>query len=717
MKNNREDAMESLCEGLANKPVSFTAYHGGVEPDMTPDEGRAFYLTDDYDLAHLFARREVYDDGLYEGEIPTIFTYKGTFNNPYFLTDDEYDSEGQDSNIDYEKWVEMGVDGLVYEGQGGSTYYIVIDLSTIKLVDKKVYWEEEIKDDELDESKQHDLSDKSNMADSLRCLQIWADHNEGMEAINIIPPARAWEGLSDKQKKDIIKQHDGAFEYWDGDTTADWVANELEKNGFSSDYDSKSCDGFRDKLYEDIGFDIFDVLLESNILTEDIEAVKKYFPKVPEEKIQTLIELDPTYQGGDNLGKFGKWILGLYNKGQLKDEDFYKVPQYLTTFKDNLKKIQNKDIMSYKTLPDLAQAIQPYEGQKDVSKKQQVKQLKSDEAEKVLETGNWLIVHPKTHKADCYYGANTKWCTASKDDDTWFDEYNDKGPLFILINKNNNEKFQFHFESLSFMDELDKPEFPQLIISNDSEVVKWFKQYAFENIDNIIEEYNEDNWDDIVFGGSTGYAYRVDITDILNFCVQFSESNLALKKIITMFYEELELEGFGSKLIYKLFESDEEFKDKCDKLVAEYSPHDYFIKTYHYKTTGLFTDKDFRQMLFRKLRDSVYNDLARPLLDKIINEIVEIDEDDDSFYVEFDENELVNSLYQRGDFRNCKEKLRISSEGNRVNFSDLGITTDDFLKDTVIKAIKEYFEGNDDQMEFDFAAESVMKYKNPFLED
>jgi len=353
---------ESLCEGLANKPISFTAYHGGVEPDMTPDEGRAFYLTDDYDLAHLFARREVYDDGLYEGEIPTVFTFKGTFNNPYYLTDDEYDSEGQDSNIDYEKWVEMGVDGLVYEGQGGSTYYIVIDLSTIKLVDKKVYWEEEIKDD--------------------------------------------------------------------------------------------------DDIEESVNNYMLSVLLESNILTEDIAAVKKYFPKVPEEKIQTLIELDPTYQGGDNLGKFGKWILGLYNKGQLKDEDFYKVPQYLTTFKDNLKKIQNKDIMSYKTLPDLAQAIQDYEGQKDVSKKQQVKQLKSDEAEKVLETPNWLIIHPKTHKADCYYGANTKWCTASKDNDSWFEEYNAKGPLFILINKKNGKKYQFHFETLSFMNELDKPVSP-----------------------------------------------------------------------------------------------------------------------------------------------------------------------------------------------------------------------------------------------------------------
>lgn len=886
MKNNREDAMKSICEGLANKPVSFTAYHGGVEPDMTPDEGRAFYLTDDYDLAHLFARREVYNDGLYEGEIPTIFTYKGTFNNPYFLTDDEYDSEGQDSNIDYEKWVEMGVDGLVYEGQGGSTYYIVIDLSTIKLVNKEVFEDEAILDEQAvyaGSGVQYDTPSLdafgSNTGDAVhgyglyfaknpKVAKKYRNNSNGTQWLYNEEPFLEnideytnnelyWDDFDREEKSKIINAKTSrelvSILIKDlNKTINDWEENDIDTNGLKkfknmlqnidlnklvkkdegmeitvdvpddeylmseASFDSQSSyvkqclknmiqsegmnikdlkhyrhyllsyanegqiyqyvmsflsgkdryelygeesskyqklasellykygikgirytgsndgrcvvifnpkdikvidrkgKGINESNYQSL---IFNVLLESNILTEDIAAVKKYFPKVPEEKIQTLIELDPTYQGGDNLGKFGKWILGLYNKGQLKDEDFYKVPQYLTTFKDNLKKIQNKDIMSYKTLPDLAQAIQPYEGQKDVSKKQQVKQLKSDEAEKVLETGNWLIVHPKTHKADCYYGANTKWCTASKDDDTWFDEYNDKGPLFILINKNNNEKFQFHFESLSFMDELDKPEFPQLIISNDSEVVKWFKQYAFENIDNIIEEYNEDNWDDIVFGGSTGYAYRVDITDILNFCVQFSESNLALKKIITMFYEELELEGFGSKLIYKLFESDEEFKDKCDKLVAEYSPHDYFIKTYHYKTTGLFTDKDFRQMLFRKLRDSVYNDLARPLLDKIINEIVEIDEDDDSFYVEFDENELVNSLYQRGDFRNCKEKLRISSEGNRVNFSDLGITTDDFLKDTVIKAIKEYFEGNDDQMEFDFAAESVMKYKNPFLED
>ena len=713
MKNDREDAMESLCEGLGNKPVSFTAYHGGVEPDMTPDEGRAFYLTDDYDLAHQFARREV-DDGLYEGEIPTIFTYKGTFNNPYYLTDDEYDSEGQDSNIDYKKWVEMGVDGLVYEGQGGSTYYIVIDLSTIKLVDKKVYWEEEIKDDELDESKQHNLSDKSNMADCLRCLQIWADHNEGMEAIDIIPPARAWEGLSDKQKKDIIKQHDGAFEYWDGDTTADWVANELKKNGFSSDYDSKFCDDFRKILNEDINSDLFNVLLESNILTEDIEAVKKYFPKVPEEKIQTLVELDPTYQGGDNLGKFGKWILGLYNKGQLKDEDFYKVPQYLTTFKDNIKKIQNKDIMSYKTLPDLAKAIQPYEGQKDISKKQQVKQLKSDEAEKVLETSKWLIVHPKTHKADCYYGANTKWCTASKDDDTWFNNYNEKGPLFIIINKRNpNEKYQFHFESLSFMDELDKPIAPSDVLNGDDKATQWFISYCQENLPKIIEKYNEDAYNEIYDNGS--YSISISINSAIDRVLYTNEKTLFDTEELASWYDESKTAfEFWNGTIRNYLKDNPEFHEECEEAVIEFTDENAFISDIHnfLKEGDLYGNKEFQQILYRRLSDEFAENYAEKI-EKIWDEnFGNYDIDGGNFYIQISEDDIITEIFECGDIDNDSF---IPYVDNTEDYYNIDKEFQSIMEKTIIQTIKDWTK-SENQLEFKFD-ESVKNWKNPFLED
>ena len=51
---------------------------------------------------------------------------------------------------------------------------------------------------------------------------------------------------------------------------------------------------------------------------------------------------------------------------------------------------------------------------------------------------------------------NTQWCTAA-DGNNQFNYYNSQGPLYININKADNEKYQFHFESDQFMDETDTP--------------------------------------------------------------------------------------------------------------------------------------------------------------------------------------------------------------------------------------------------------------------
>lgn len=135
--NDLENINESIKNNQNNKPYKFIAYHGSVEDNLKLDKNRAFYLTEDYKLAKDFAYREVYNDGLYEGEIPIVYKFKGEFKNPYYLTENEYDDEGQDSNINYKKWVDMGVDGIVFASKGYSTYYIVIDPSTIKLIGKK----------------------------------------------------------------------------------------------------------------------------------------------------------------------------------------------------------------------------------------------------------------------------------------------------------------------------------------------------------------------------------------------------------------------------------------------------------------------------------------------------------------------------------------------------------------------------------------------------
>ena len=59
----------------------------------------------------------------------------------------------------------------------------------------------------------------------------------------------------------------------------------------------------------------------------------------------------------------------------------------------------------------------------------------SDEVDKIYEDNRFVVVVPKTHKSSCYYGAGTKWCTASKDTDSHFSNYKSSGELYYIIDK------------------------------------------------------------------------------------------------------------------------------------------------------------------------------------------------------------------------------------------------------------------------------------------
>ena len=59
----------------------------------------------------------------------------------------------------------------------------------------------------------------------------------------------------------------------------------------------------------------------------------------------------------------------------------------------------------------------------------------SDEVDRIYEDNRFVVVVPKTHKSSCYYGAGTKWCTASKDTDSHFSNYKSGGELYYIIDK------------------------------------------------------------------------------------------------------------------------------------------------------------------------------------------------------------------------------------------------------------------------------------------
>jgi len=192
---------------------------------------------------------------------------------------------------------------------------------------------------------------------------------------------------------------------------------------------------------------------------------KTYYPDIPEDVFKQIASADTvtTNLDRDKLGKYAKWLLWLYTdkkrvKSQLKLEDLYKAKEYLPVF-DKLSKsgkLENNNINSHISLSSLYSVIRPYlEGEEFASKGEEIKHTKVEGADKLYEDDAFVVIHPKTEEAAKYYGKGTQWCTAAENNNM-FDHYNKNGPLYIVIGKRYNEKYQFHFESEQFMDETDE---------------------------------------------------------------------------------------------------------------------------------------------------------------------------------------------------------------------------------------------------------------------
>lgn len=190
------------------------------------------------------------------------------------------------------------------------------------------------------------------------------------------------------------------------------------------------------------------------------DIYQKYYSNIDKDIFNKIITSDPTYNNEkkNKMGKYGKWLLNLYQKNNLKIEDLYKATNYLTYFDKYQRFLKDKDINHYKTLPELYSNIKEYIDNQDkyLSNSEIEKNIKHD-AEKVYEDDNWIIIIPHSKEASCYYGKGTQWCTAAEHSTNYFDDYNSQGNLYININKITGDKYQFHFQTDSFMDDSDNP--------------------------------------------------------------------------------------------------------------------------------------------------------------------------------------------------------------------------------------------------------------------
>jgi hypothetical protein len=74
-------------------------------------------------------------------------------------------------------------------------------------------------------------------------------------------------------------------------------------------------------------------------------------------------------------------------------------------------------------------------------KAEEIKEEKSfvreEHCDIIIENDKYFMVRPRTHKGSLKYGNNTKWCTASKHNESTFTRYFQNGYLVYLIDKTN----------------------------------------------------------------------------------------------------------------------------------------------------------------------------------------------------------------------------------------------------------------------------------------
>lgn len=211
------------------------------------------------------------------------------------------------------------------------------------------------------------------------------------------------------------------------------------------------------------------LLAEEMLLLENrMEFLKKNF----EGKLDTSHDSNAKHQShADIVDHFAQhadptakkthtqWILGQYQKKNIRQEDHPRIHQALSDFDTHKAKLEKKDINQYKKISDVEDAVAPHLGT-FASKRKETQSVKHEGAEKVWEDDNISIHRMKTKEAACHYGKGTKWCTAAEKGNM-FDEYHKDGPLHVIMHKKDKDesgrqrKWQYHTNSAQFMDERD----------------------------------------------------------------------------------------------------------------------------------------------------------------------------------------------------------------------------------------------------------------------
>lgn len=175
-----------------------------------------------------------------------------------------------------------------------------------------------------------------------------------------------------------------------------------------------------------------------NLLTED--RIKDAFNKYKDNPVFSQDIFDVILQGSSNIAgnhKYLDWIINKWIKSREEN------PEMVTSSKESAEEVIDavdifnrvrntldiKNLYDYKTIDQLFQVLSA------AQKKSRREVSSREDATKVFENDQFTIMVPESKEASCYYGAGTKWCVASTDTDSHYNNYKKSGELYYIIDK------------------------------------------------------------------------------------------------------------------------------------------------------------------------------------------------------------------------------------------------------------------------------------------
>ena len=204
-------------------------------------------------------------------------------------------------------------------------------------------------------------------------------------------------------------------------------------------------------------------LMERLISEVSIEQLKAQFVdsgKLSEEVFDQIVNA----VGGKTA--YATWLAKKVADRVIKPNVIDSFKQYFSIFDRHRTEFEKQDLNQYKTKEDVSTLVTKAKKiaraiAKDPSKEKGVSQ-EAKYKQYLIGTVDGFNVYKIPQGAtnlygmSCELGKGTEWCTATEKTAGHFKNYVKKGPLYMFIKPNSNEKYQFAYESHEFRDKDDK---------------------------------------------------------------------------------------------------------------------------------------------------------------------------------------------------------------------------------------------------------------------